>query len=125
AEEITEPPDDALIADGFRRLCDSSNPQTRLPHGLASTDGILFGHFQMEPELLIDLGVTAPECSPESSAPLPKSEPHLASPSNIACIIAAVRVNSVRSVWSCRRPAARNAQAAARWRPQARRAVIH
>jgi hypothetical protein len=66
SQEVSEPADDALIAHSFGCLRDAAGTKTRLPHGLASAQGILLGHFQMETEFLVCRVTLATECSQQS-----------------------------------------------------------
>jgi hypothetical protein len=60
----------------------------------------------MESEFLFRLAVPAmPKGITPSPPPFQQAKAHPASPSNIACMIAVMRVHSIFSVSSCRRPA--------------------
>ncbi len=96
--------DDALIADGFSCLRNASCVDTGLPRRSASPQGVLLGHFEMEAKFLIGIAVPPLECPPEPLEPFPEMEAHVVPPSSIACIMAAMRVHSVLSAASWRRP---------------------
>jgi hypothetical protein len=48
ANEVAQPPDGGLVANGFRCLGEPSRPQARLPTRVSPPQSVLFGHFKVE-----------------------------------------------------------------------------
>src|SRR5258708_5509588 len=106
AQEVAQPRDGALVAHGLSGLRDRAGPQPRLPNGRAAPHRFLFGHREMEAQLLFDIGATIGQCSPDTEAPFPQPRSHFASSTSTACMMAAMRVHSAFSASRRRRPAA-------------------
>src|SRR5262249_60249992 len=106
AEEVAQPADRALVANGFRCLGESSCPQARLARRVASAQSVFFGHFEVETQFLFHVGIAAFESAPETEAPFPQLLFHHDSSQSSACMMPAMRIHSAFSACSCRRPTA-------------------
>jgi hypothetical protein len=75
-EEIGEPWDAGLVADGFGGLRESTGGEPAFAGGVAAAEGGLFGHFQVEAQFFFEVAIAVREGRPEAEAPFAQLGDH-------------------------------------------------